>query len=173
MGYSTDFEGSFKLTKPLTTEQIAYLRKFSGTRRMARRADITEPRPDVERLAVGLPIGEECGYYTGSTADFGQDRNDAGIIDYNRPPSGQPGLWCQWVPSDDGSALHWNDAEKFYRYVEWANYLLDHFLSRWGIAFASSDVKYEGESRDDFGRLIIDDSGRVAQVPGKRVWGDE
>lgn len=173
MGYTTDFTGSFKLSKPLTPEQVAYLRKFSETRRMARHAEICALRPDLDRLAVALPVGDEGAYYTGSTADFGQDYNDASVADGNRPPSGQPCVWCKWTPTDDGTGLEWDGAEKFYNYVAWANYLLDHFLSRWGISYAASDVKYEGERRDDFGRLVIDANGRVAKVPGKRVWGDE
>ena len=37
----------------------------------------------------------------------------------NTPPFGQPGLWCQWVPTDDGHALVWNGHEKFYRSSGW------------------------------------------------------
>lgn len=172
MGYTTDFEGSFKLTKPLTPEQIAYLRKFASTRRMRRHAHLHESMPDPLRVAVGLPIGDECAYYVGSEEPFGQERGSH-IINANDPPPGQPSVWCPWVASADGATIKWDDSENAYRYAEWVNYLLDHFLSRWGIAFASSDVKYEGEERDDFGRLIIDESGRVAKVPGKCVWGDE
>ena len=35
------------------------------------------------------------------------------VKDYNRPPQGQPGLWCDWTPTDDGSAIRWNGTEKF------------------------------------------------------------
>lgn len=36
MGYSTDFSGSFKLSRPATQEEIDYINTFSGTRRMKR-----------------------------------------------------------------------------------------------------------------------------------------
>ena len=36
MGYSTDFNGSLTLSKPLTEEQFDYINKFSQTRRMKR-----------------------------------------------------------------------------------------------------------------------------------------
>jgi len=51
-------------------------------------------------------------YYIGG-GDFGQAREND-IIDYNRPPEGQPGLWCQGVASEDGTEIHWNGAKKFY-----------------------------------------------------------
>ena len=165
MGYTTDFTGSFKLSKPLTPEQVAYLRKFTATRRMRRHVHLHDSM-------AGLPIGDECAYYVGSEEMFGQDQGPA-IIDTNNPPPGQPDVWCPWVPSMDGAAIESDGGERAYRYDEWANYLLDHFLSPWGIAFASSDVKYEGEDRDDFGKLVIDETGHVKQVPGKRSWGDE
>jgi hypothetical protein len=58
---------------------------------------------------------------------MGQGR-DADIRDFNRPPRGQPGLWCQWIPTVDGSAIEWNGVEKFYDSEEWMRYLIEHFI---------------------------------------------
>ena len=27
-----------------------------------------------------------------------------------------PGIWCQWVPTDDGKGIEWDGGEKFYNY---------------------------------------------------------
>ena len=40
MGYSTDFEGTLKLSKNLTEEQLGYINCFSETRRMGRDPEI-------------------------------------------------------------------------------------------------------------------------------------
>lgn len=40
-----------------------------------------------------------------------------------------PGIWCKWVPSDDGSTIAWNGLEKFYQSSEWMQYLIDRFLA--------------------------------------------
>ena len=40
---------------------------------------------------------------------------------------GTPGYWCQWVPTDDGDALVWDEDEKFYNAEEWMKYIIDNF----------------------------------------------
>ena len=71
-------------------------------------------------------------YWVGSTDPV--DSNDAvfadgpGVLDNNSPPREQPGLWCQWVSTDDGRALVWDGHEKFYRSSGWMRYLIDTFL---------------------------------------------
>ena len=57
----------------------------------------------------------------------GQD-HEPDIIDYNSPPKGQPGLWCQWVPTHDGKFIVWDGNEKFYNSAEWMTYLIEHFI---------------------------------------------
>jgi hypothetical protein len=71
MGYSTDFEGRFELDKPLTAAHATYLKKFNATRRIKRNASLTQNRPDPLRLAVGLPVGEEGGYFVGGGGFMG------------------------------------------------------------------------------------------------------
>jgi hypothetical protein len=159
MGYTTEFEGSFAITPPLEAAQVIYLKAFADTRRMKRSA-LAATMPDERRLAVGLDIGNEAGYFVGGNGYAGQDR-DSSVVDYNEPPVGQPGLWCQWVPSDDGSRIEWNGAEKFYDYTEWLNYITDHFLAKWGRAL-SGEVSYQGEDRNDRGVIVIKDGRAVA-----------
>ena len=183
MGYTTDFDGQFKLDKPLTEAQAAYLRQFQQTRRVKRDAASTEKRPDPLRIAVGLPVGVEGGYFVGEGGDYGQGEEPAenfwekypndprkardeheryfsetlGITNRNGTPEGQPSLWCQWVPSEDGSAIEWDGGEKFYNYVEWLKYLIEHFLKPWGYVL-NGEVRWDGESRDDMGIIICKDN---------------
>lgn len=153
MGYSTDFTNSFGLNKPLSTAHLNYLTKFAETRRMKRNASIAAKFPDPIREAAGLPIGDKGAYYVGSTGEFGQDEDNS-IINYNTEPMGQPGLWCQWIPSPDGDGIEWDGGEKFYNYVEWLEYIIKHFLAPWGYVL-NGKVTWQGEESDDFGKIIV------------------
>lgn len=156
MGYHTDFGGSFVLDRPLTTDQRAYLTKFAETRRMKRAPTKASLLPDPLREAVGLPIGDEGAYFVGGTGYAGQD-DDGCVVDHNCPPKGQPGLWCQWIPNDDGTEIEWDGGEKFYEYIYWIEYLIDHFLKPWGYVL-NGVVGWYGDDRDDMGKIIIKDN---------------
>lgn len=69
----------------------------------------------------------------------------------------QPGLWCQWAPSEDGSELAWDEGEKFYGYVEWLEYLVHHFFEPWGRKL-SGEVWWRGEQDDDRGVIYVRDN---------------
>jgi hypothetical protein len=174
IGYSTYFSGSFGLDKPLTKDHKAYLKAFSMTRRMKRNPVVTEKMLDPVRLAVGLPIGEESCYFVGGRGMCGQDRTDD-ILDYNVPPSDQPGLWCHWVPSEDGLSIEHDGGEKFYNYEEWIEYLIEHFLKPWGYVVTGS-VEWIGEDDEDRGTLWVR-KNVVKAVAAKIIheepdWGD-
>lgn len=150
MGYNTDFDGHFKVTPELKAHHHNYLTNFSLTRRMKRDAKKTELLSDNTRTNAGLPAGEEGGYYVG-----GREAGD--VVDHNHPPTGQPGLWCQWVPSEDGTRIEWDGNEKFYDYEEWLVYLIKHFLAPWGYKL-NGTVKWEGEDSVDVGRIVVIDN---------------
>ncbi len=153
MGYTTEFEGRFNLDRPLAGEHAAYLRRFADTRRVSRIDGAVAEIGDPHRCAVGLPPGPQGAYFVGGGGFMGQDR-DASIMNYNKPPEGQPGLWCQWTPTHDGSGLEWNGVEKFYYYVEWLEYLIQHFLKPWGYVLNGS-VRWKGEDPEDAGVLSV------------------
>jgi hypothetical protein len=162
MGYTTDFNGDFGLDKVLAPEHKAYLQKFAQTRRMKRKEELTLEREDPIRDAAELPVGYDGAYFVGELGDFGQGigHNQKGIpdlVDYNNPPSGQPSLWCQWVPSDDGYSIKWDGGEKFYHYVEWIEYLIEHFLKPWGYTL-NGEVEWYGEDANDRGMIVIDNN---------------
>lgn len=158
MGYTTDFDGRFTLNRTLAPEHQAYLKAFSKTRRMKRDAAKTVKRPDPKRVAVGLSVGEEGGYFVGAQGPCGQEDFDKikapDVLDYNREPAGQPSLWCDWSPSEDGDGIEWNGSEKFYGYVEWLEYLIEHFLKPWGYVL-NGVVRWQGEDPDDRGTIVV------------------
>lgn len=156
MGYTTEFDGQFYLDKPLKPEHKAYINLFSSTRRMKRDAAKTQLLPDPVREAAGLPVGDEGGFFVGGDGLMGQ-AEDESVLDSNAPPSGQPGLWCQWVATEDGKHIEWNQVEKFYHYTEWLEYIVANFLKPWGYVL-NGMVKWSGESRHDFGLLHVVDN---------------
>lgn len=143
MGYTTDFEGSFNITPVLSQTDNEFLTKFSGTRRMAR--------------SVGPEYGIEGEFYVDGTGWAGGQDSDTMVINYNRPPITQPGLWCQWVPTDDGSELVWDGGEKFYNYVKWLEYLIDKILAPRGYSL-NGECKWFGEDRDDVGVIVVENN---------------
>lgn len=166
MGYTTDFKGSFELSRPLAPEHDAYLKQFSETRRMMRNESLVAQMPDPVREAVGLEVGPQGAYFVGAPGFAGQDRTED-IVDYNEPPRDQPGLWCQWVPNDEGTAIVWNEAEKFYNYVEWLEYLVKNFLSRWGYQL-NGKVIWQGEETSDSGVIYVKNN-QIKAIPDELV----
>ena len=141
MGYTTDFTGKFKLNKKLDAETHEFLNKLASTRRMARNID-------------GYGVDGE--FYVDGGGDYGQGYDD-NIIDHNSPPRSQPGLWCQWVPSDDGLSIAWDGGEKFYEYVAWIEYIIAKVLKPKGYKLTGV-VKWYGEDISDIGAIEITDN---------------
>ncbi len=163
MGYSTDFTGQFKVTPTLKPEHAGYLATFSETRRMERDAKLAEKLHDPIREDVGLPVGTEGAYYVGDEGNsFG---GHPSILDNNNPPKGQPGLWCNWIPTESGEAIEWNGGEKFYEYTKWLVYLIKHFLAPWGYVL-NGNVEWQGEGSDDNGVIYVKDN-KVEAVPNE------
>lgn len=143
MGYSTDFEGQITIDPILNIKELKFLTRFADTRRMDRK---------------------QGPYYV----DHGRHRDGSGIIDVNRPPKGQPGLWCQWAPTEDGDALVWDGGEKFYYSSEWMVYLIQHFLCRNPLAkkdlpflqghILNGTITAQGDDPDDKWFLHVKDN---------------
>lgn len=160
MGYTTDFEGKITLSRPLTENEVHYINQFSETRRMGRNANICKEFDDPVREAVNLPIGIE-----GEFCVFDYGDRDRSIINYNQSPSTQPGLWCQWVVSEDLTSLEWNGHEKFYAYFDWLIYIHDNILVKWGVTYTTDDkLTYQGEEDDDNGEIFIQGGNIIKTV---------
>ena len=190
MGYSTDFEGCFMLSRPTTKVEQDFLNKLAETRRVKR---------DVNKLMemfegkYGYPFAEDKKdpnqvygymgeYCVGGGGFMGQDSDDS-VIDFNSASGNiswqdykgdwgkkqemedqlnkdslkQPSLWLQWELTSDGMYLRWDGNEKFYCYIEWLKYLIQHFFEKWGIKL-NGEVTWNGEESNDFGKIIVTDN---------------
>jgi len=162
MGYTTKFNDSFGLDKPLAKDHDKYLNAFSNTRRMKRNIQQLVNLEDPLRDAVGLPIGEDGEYFVGGKGMHGDDRDNS-IVDYNNPPKNQPGLWCMWVPNEKGTVIEWDGGEKFYEYIEWLEYLIKNFIEPWGYKL-NGVVNWYGEDSEDTGNIIVTNNSVVIEL---------
>jgi hypothetical protein len=144
MGYHTEFWGRFDLDCPLVHETYRLLKGLSETRRM-------------KRSVEGYGIDGEF-FIPVPDGNFGQT-HDENIVDYNAPPATQPGLWCQWIPTEDRLHIEWDGGEKFYEYVPWIRYLLNRILLPRGYKLTGS-VEWQGEETDDKG-IIVAEGNRI------------
>lgn len=148
MGYTTDFAGQFNIDKKLDSDTHTLLKGLATTRRMKRRVDDK--------------YGVEGEFYVDGKGWAGQDRDDT-VIDYNCPPETQPGLWCQWLVNNEGTAIAWDGGEKFYNYVQWIEYIIDRILAPRNYKLNGS-VLWRGEDPGDKGVIDIVDN-QVKAVP--------
>jgi len=158
MGYTTTFSGWIDINPALNAAEISFLKDLAHTRRMDR---------------SNGPL------FVRGEGDFGQGDGPDEVRAYNGPHESQPGLWLQWVPSDDGTMIEWDRGEKFYYAAEWMKYLIANLLSPTAIAYidihgpASGDerlekftcnhvlngeISAEGEEPDDRWKLIVRDN---------------
>lgn len=142
MGYTTDFSGQFQLNKPLGKNMQKFLTLFNDTRRMKRRVDEV--------------FGVDGEFFIFGEGFAGQTKDDS-IVEYNTAPETQPGLWCQWTPSADGTAIEWDGNEKFYNYSEWLVYLIYKILAPNGYVL-NGVVEYSGEETGDVGEILVVDN---------------
>lgn len=171
MGYDTKFGGSFTLDRPLEEIHRKYLQAFADTRRMKRDTLKAILLPDPLRKAIGYPVGIEGEFFVGGLGDFGQE-HDQSVIDHNTAPASQPGLWCQWEPDEHGTVIQWNGVEKFYDYIEWLQYLIENFISRWGYKL-NGKVFWNGEVDMDSGILSVKDNVlTISNTSNSTYWED-
>lgn len=149
MGYTTQFKGEFNLNKKLDDVTFNFLKKLNETRRMARKAE--------------AKYGVEGEFFVDGSG-FCDGGDDSNVIDQNRTPKTQPGLWCQWVPTEDRLHIEWDGGEKFYAYIEWMEYIISKVLAPRGY-IVNGSVKWRGEEFDDTGVLEVHDN----IVMGKRL----
>ena len=170
MGYTTEFDGSVAVTPPLNPSEIDYLTRFADSRRFTR---------------VAGPYALE------ELSSRGPD-----VVDYNRPPGGQPSLWCNWAPTADGAAIKWNETEKFRDAEIWMQFLIDVFLRPgaslqaeladpvpgrvYDDAFAAftfdhvvnGTIDAQGDDPEDTWRLVVADN-TVSKVTPQVAWSED
>lgn len=146
MGYTTQFNGTFTLDKPLTEAQRAYLVAFNEVGHYAHDQGVVECIHDPLLAAVGMPLGPQGAYIVSLEGRWN-----------NGLPRGVPNHYCQWRPTEDGTGIEWDQGEKFYDWAEWLTYLVDHFLKPWGYVL-NGRVVYQGEDTGDVGHLVCEDN---------------
>ncbi len=149
MGYETIFKGSFYFNKSPSEKLKTYINSFSKTRHMKRDPEIIK-KIDLnwkEHCFNGI-LGIEGSYYIKENTE-----NDNSILNYNTPPSEQPGLWCDWIINECGN-LCWDGIEKFYSYDIWLKYLIEHFFKSENLIL-NGEVRFEGQDSEDKGFIIV------------------
>lgn len=153
MGYTTDFEGKLKLNKKLTEEDYQFLVNLNKSRRMKLKAD--------------SKYGVEGEFYVEESSMWGQHADKAvKVLDPNSPPSTQPGLWCQWVPTDDYEGLEWDNGEKAYNMEDWIFYIINRYLAPRGYVVNGLVNAYGEEAGDIWAIRVENNVVRIARSLG-------
>lgn len=167
MGYNTTFSGEFSLNKFLQPEHKAYLRRFAEIRHEAMDEETLKRYPDPLREAVGLPVGKYGMYFTGliDPDGVGDDLLNGSSLYLDKTnimrtlevraegADWAPSTYCQWVPTYEGRGIT-DEGEKFYSYVAWLRFLIEHFLRPRGYEL-SGEVPYQGE-QGEHGKIIVE-----------------
>lgn len=159
MGYDTTFSGSFTFNRPVDKQLRNYVNDFSNTRHMKRdNRKIMAHYPDWQEMCFNGELGGGGEYFIAPYEMFDAfPYGDKSILDINKPPASQPGLYCQWVVENDGAELVWDGGEKFYNYVEWLEYLISHFFAPCGYVL-NGTVMFDGEDSFDCGAITVTDN---------------
>ncbi len=100
-----------------------------------------------------------------------EHRNALEALATGEAPADSPGSWCQWGPTENGTAIEWDGNEKFRDYEEWLAYILDSFIKPWGYV-ANGEIEWHGDEWDDIGRLCVADNVLTIKQ-GAIVFGDD
>lgn len=175
MGYTTVFEGHFNINIALDDETYELLKGLARTRRMKRDPGV------LESLGLGEAdkLGIEGEFFVESEGQ-GRDHRCPSIIDHNIPPASQPGLWLQWVPTDDRERLVWDRGEKFYEADAWIIYLIQKILAPRGYVL-NGIVNAQGQHKEDKWRIEVKDNvvkvkkgfSKLVKKPDFSKWNEE
>ena len=139
----------------ISSRHRIFLRKFCASRRMAYSEEAIQYRPDPFRENVGLPFGIEGAYYVNNPDMDGEamgTRLSAGVLDYHRPPQGQPSLFCGWTITRSRLIWSWNPEAT--AHIEWLRYLIRHFFSPWGYLL-NGTLSWFNDVADNAGDIVV------------------
>jgi hypothetical protein len=156
MGYTTKFSGEFSFNCEVDDETLQLLEGLANTRRMKRNPYKLAARLNLTYEEVVQKYGLECQLWYGDTENFGQVHTPD-VVDYNEPPEGQPGLWLQWVVTEDREGICWDGGEKFYNASGWIIYLIKNVLAPRGYVL-NGIVDARGEDIYDLWHISIVDN---------------
>ena len=169
MGYTIDYNGEFKLNKPLRETHATFLRDFAKTRHYHRVWKdeeqngwmFVDPDEDLEpdlsnedfkKVLYAIPYD----HYARKSYEL----EHWSCVDWNEVNPGMPSFYCQWIPNEFNNGIEWDGGEKFYKAKEWLELMIEHFFKPWGYVL-NGEVEIEnGESEYgfNFGYLIVEDN---------------
>jgi len=111
------------------------------------------------------------GYSTRFTGRFDFDKPlPLGVIESMRKLQGvdtrdlsgaaYPGMFCQWILTNDLMGVKWDGEEKFYQWEEWLNWLVRNFFLPNAVNITGR-VAFQGEDIEDAGYIEVLEGNRV------------
>lgn len=108
------------------------------------------------------------GYTTNFYGEFTLDKTltpEQADILRNLTPNDKLTPDCGWIPTPKRDGICWDGSEKFYEYITWLEYTIEHFLEPWGYIL-NGEVDWCGEGvvgvginrRNDCGKIIVTDN---------------
>jgi len=152
------YDGAMYLRGQLTKAQSDYLYSFSARSHL--RHDENYLGKDPLREAVGLPLGVQGAYFTGTFIDRGGPQYDEVVV-------GQPSEWCDIEYHKDLNALVWDGTSGGGYIRQWLEYIRDHFLNLWG--YQIDGALYWRDNEKDFGTIRCEE-GIFSVHPGETIY---
>lgn len=150
MGYITEFYGGFQVTPPLDEDTVYILNMLNKTRRMKRDESLLD------------------GDYGVDGEFYFDDDNDESIVDYNTPPSTQPGVRCNWMYDRPSNQIIWDGDYKFYNYIRWIRYIIKKILAPRGYHLTGI-VDWVGGEDKDKGTIDIYENDVIVNQGEKKI----
>jgi hypothetical protein len=128
---------------------------FAGARHVMRHEILAGTLPDPLRVAVGLPVGLDGGYFVGSRGRAW----DESVKNPHIPPTDQPSCACAWLPTRNGAGLRQAAgaaAQPVQVQLDWLRYLVEHFLRPWGYTLHGELAAQDATGNR--GRLVVNDT---------------
>ena len=163
MGYDTEFEGSFKLSRRVTPDEFDYMRRFNFTRHEAFDVDKLIAEFGDSRGLKGLGYGERGEYYVSVSDDY-CPREERCVL----RGASDKSSWCHWKLTDDGTRLVWDEGEKTYDYIHWLRVVI-RILTHWGITLSGS-VNWHGSDEYDDGNIALIKNRMIVTTIGGEQW---
>lgn len=135
MGYTTEFEGKFKIEPQLPGSFVA----------------------EVNDLLAGRHDGQGW-----SSDPYNYPSNNLGTIEV---PRGAVWCQWELENDGEATCIEWNGAEKFYFYKEWMENILAYVRGRYPSMVVDGRMMYRGEDMRDVGIMTPGSLGRVVQTP--------
>jgi hypothetical protein len=152
LGYTTVFEGAFEIDKELDDETYGLLIGLATTRRVRRNPVILEQL----RYGNSESFGVEGEFYIEHDKDR-SIKECPSVLDSSESPVTQPGLWLQWIPTDDRRQIVWDRNGKFYNADAWIVYLIVKILAPRGYIL-NGVMNAQGGNDDDQWSLKVNDN---------------